>query len=75
MSNKESDAPLPFDSVPNARNKWQVFRGNRVFGRWRHEDGKKVFVCGPIPTHGTHQLQQMDTASFAATKSSNVANK
>jgi hypothetical protein len=47
MNVKESDAPPPFDSVPNARNKWQFFRGNRVFGRWRHEDGKKGFVCGP----------------------------
>jgi hypothetical protein len=63
MKVNESDAPLPFDSVPNARNKWQFVRGNRVFGRWRHEDGKKVFVCGPPPS------------PFAAMKSSNLANK
>ena len=45
MISKYFDAPLPYDPVPNARNKFQVVRGERVFGRWRHEDGKKVFVA------------------------------
>ena len=31
-----------FDPVPHPRNKWQVVRGSRVFGRWRHEEGKAV---------------------------------
>ncbi len=42
--------PLPFnfDPVPHARNKWQTVRNVRVCGRWRHEDGKLVFVEGPL---------------------------
>jgi hypothetical protein len=45
-----STMPLPFnfDPVPHARNKWQTVRNVRVCGRWRHEDGKLVFVEGPL---------------------------
>ncbi len=39
---------FPFDPVPNARNRWHTVRGTRVFGRWRHDEGKKV-LCLPFP--------------------------
>jgi hypothetical protein len=68
MISKDSDAPLPYDPVANARNKFQVVRGKRVFGRWRHQDGKKEFVCGPLPAHSTDSVQQTDTMIFARTK-------
>ena len=71
MNSKDSDAPLPYDPVPNARNKFQVVRGERIFGRWRHEDGKKVFVCGPLappPPHSTDSLQKVDATTFAPIK-------
>ena len=68
MTFKDSDAPVPYDPVENARNKWHVFRGQRFFGRWRHEDGKKIFVRGPLPPHSTDSIQRIDTMIFAQTK-------
>jgi hypothetical protein len=68
MNFKDSDAPLPYDPVPNARNTFLVVRGKRVFGRWRHEDGKKIFVCGPLPPHSTDSDQKMDASMFEPIK-------
>ncbi len=78
MNFKDSDAPLPYDPVPNARNKFLVVHGKRVFGRWRHnEDGKKVFVCGPLPSHSTDSVQKVDASTFApvAAAAANVTKK
>jgi hypothetical protein len=37
------------DDVPNPRNRWLVVRGERVFGRWRTEEGGKKVI--PASTH------------------------
>ena len=50
MFKQVSTSPLAYDEAPNPRNRWFVVRGERVFGRWRTEDGgKKVSRLSPSP--------------------------
>ena len=66
-------ANLPFDPVPHVRNKWHVFRGYTVFGRWRHDGGIKQFVLGAHPPNTTHLSQVFDDTFHSMHLSRGVA--
>jgi len=48
MFKQVSTSPLAYEVAPNPRNRWFVVRGERVFGRWRTEDGDKKVSPGSL---------------------------